>query len=155
MIIHQRGSKMIKFLLTSTLFFSTTVRAWGTDSVMNCNAKIEIDQGQYDEVGIRVLAKYPGFVSFLTGSGEPGPIATTLQVVALRDSLKIYGVQQILSKTNIPRNTQQRIHSVRIYTAGNFDDDLAGVRAAQFLDRNHKLLGSGMFFGWAGPVKCL
>lgn len=146
---------MIKFLLTSTLLFSMTVHAWGTNSVLDCNAKIEIDQGQYDEVGIKVVVKSSVFDSYLTGSGETGPIATTLEVVSLRDSLKINGIQLILSKADIPRNSHQRIHSVYIYTAGNFDDDLAGVRAAKFLDRTHKLLGSGMIFGWAGPVKCL
>ena len=145
---------MVKFLLISSLLFSLANIANATGSVLACATKIEIDQGQYDEVGITIYGRAPGYISFLMGSNESGPIQTKMEVVSFRDSMKIFGIQPILNKSKIPRNIQQKIKFVRIYTAGNFMDDLAGARAAQFLDRNYRVLGAGMYLGWAGPFTC-
>lgn len=60
-----------------------------------------------------------------------------------------------MGKTTLSREEFDRLDHVIIYTVGNFDDDLAGVRGAVFVGNDGSVKGSGMFFGWAGAQACL
>lgn len=146
----------MKTILTSILLvisFSTLAQA--ATPVFSCAAKIDIDVNEVAELGMTVVQETSGYVSYLIGSGETGAIETTVVNATLTEALQIGGLHNILAATKLSKQDYAKIASVTVYTAGNFEDDAAGVRSAVFADAKGAILAKGMFFGWAGAMSCL
>ena len=94
------------------------------------------------------------YFAYLIGATQTGPLKAVKQVLSYEDAMNVGGVSSILSTTTLTSLEIATIASVVIYTEGNFDDDAAGVRGAEFLDAGNVVLANGMFFGWAGPFAC-
>ncbi len=142
---------MKRLMVPIILAMALSAHAQTSNVVFECKSVLSADQNETINIGIKVVEKSGQLVSYLVGSGEQRPIATVKQIVTLKSALQVGGVQQILKTTGLNPAT---IRNVIIYTAGNFDDDAAGVRTAEFLDKKNQVRGSGMFFGWGGPVSC-
>lgn len=126
--------------------------------VFDCQKKLDVSGDpsapEWVNFGITVTEYGTTYTAILTGGSDPSPQTTTVQSLALADALKVGGVSDVLSASNITPANRAKITTVKVYTTGNFDDDAAGVRAAEFLDSNDASLAKGMFFGWAGPHLC-
>ncbi len=122
--------------------------------VFDCLSEVEIDIGEIEEVRMTVESRGADFVAYLVGTSQPGPFPASKQVLPLHEGLQAAGIQDILSKFNLSSADRSKIDSVVVYTQGNFDDDAAGVRGAEFIDSQSGIVAKGMFFGWGGPVVC-
>lgn len=114
-------------------------------------------QNEYENTkfGMYVLQENQTLKAYTFGTGIVGASEVTLDVLSRNDSLKVPGVSHILSELKVTNTEWINVHTVEVYTSGNFDDDAAGVRAINLLTKDNKLIKKGMFFGWAGPQKCL
>ncbi len=147
---------MTKFLglLVSILFVANAKAQSSSVVVFDCNAEIQIDVGQTQRIGMRIETSGSSYVAYFVGANVPGPLAATRQDLPVQDGLKVPGVSHILLKTPLTKADQSKITSVVVYSQGNFDDDAAGVRGAEFRDAKGYVMATGMFFGWGGPVTC-
>lgn len=145
----------MKSILALFLLFSAgAVHAEASSEVFKCYSTLSMDGANAMTLGVSIVEQGNELRSFYIGSNEPGPVVTEKQVMSLQDSLAVGLVDQILKATGLTKSQIQEIQSVEIYTSGNVDDDLAGVRSAAFLGAKGEVLASGMFFGWGGPHKC-
>lgn len=144
--------KMIMALMIST--FVAYSNAQSANVVFQCSSQLQLDESESMTIGISVEQDGSAYNSTFVGSGETGKVGTVKQSVSFLESLNILGIYQILETANLSAQDQSQIAEVEIYTAGNFDDDLAGVRTAQFINKDGQILAKGMFFGWAGAVSC-
>ncbi len=114
-------------------------------------------QNEYEDTkfGMYVLEENQILKAYLFGTGIVGASDVTLEALSKNDSLKVPGVSLILSELKVTNTEWTNVHTVEVYTSGNFDDDAAGVRAINLLTKDNKLIKKGMFFGWAGVQKCL
>jgi hypothetical protein len=144
--------KMTAVLLS--LLLGAFSQAQASTLVFKCDSSIMIDQNETAQLGMAVSAQGSSYTSVLIGTADTAPVETTKQAVSFADSLNIPGVKNIIAATKLSRKDYSKIAQVEVFTAGNFEDDAAGVRGAQFLDAQGASLASGMFFGWAGAVKC-
>lgn len=136
------------------LFSVNTAQATGSREVFKCFSTLSIEESNAMTLGVTIVEQGNELLSFYIGSNDPGPVLTEKQEMSFQDSLKVNLVEQILEATGLSESHIRNIEIVEIYTSGNVDDDLAGVRSAVFLDAKGKVLASGMFFGWGGPHKC-
>lgn len=93
--------------------------------------------------------------SYFEGASFAGPEKTLRQVLPLSEAIKLAGVTQLISALELSKEDLKTVTEVHVYTSDNFDDDAAGVRGVVFLQASGRILAKGMFFGWAGPMKCL
>lgn len=140
--------------ILTALFVTTETRAQSSIPVFDCNASVQIDATTSEPIGISVVAQGSDYFAYLIGATQTGPLKTLKQVLPLQDALTVAGVRDILSTTSLTSIDIAKVTSVIIYTEGNFDDDAAGVRKAEFVDAQNVVLANGMFFGWAGPFAC-
>lgn len=146
---------MTKILMVFVLFLiGMKANAQSPNIVFECNAEIQIDATETQKIGMTVEVQGVRYVAYLIGATQPGPVATSKQVLSLPDGIRVGGVREILSKVSLSSSDRLKVESVVIYNQGNFDDDAAGVRAVEFVDALGVVLAKGMFFGWAGPVAC-
>jgi hypothetical protein len=138
---------MTKWILSISILFAGQAFAQPSEVQFSCRAQIE-----EEALGIQVLKIDDVLWSQLEGSSDTSLILTEKQVLAASDAASMVGVPHIMNTIGI---TQADFAQAVIYTAGNFDDDAAGVRAVEFQDENGQVMKSGMFFGWAGPFECL
>ncbi|MDZ4084923.1 MAG: hypothetical protein U1E10_18415 [Bdellovibrionales bacterium] len=126
--------------------------------VFDCQKKMDISEDpaapEVIEFGITVVETAGTFVSTLKGTSDPAPQQTVFQLLPRSDAFLVGGVSHVLEAIGLDPAQRAAINTVKIYTTGNFDDDAAGVRAADFLDINGTSLAKGMFFGWGGPHQC-
>lgn len=145
----------IGFVL-SLAMFATNAAAQAV--VFDCQKKMDISGDpaapEWMEFGMTIVETAGSFVSTLNGASDPTPQQTVFQVLAFSDALQVAGVMDVLRATGLASPQRAAIDKVKVYTAGNFDEDAAGVRAAEFLDVSGASLAKGMFFGWAGPHQC-
>jgi hypothetical protein len=152
----KRTMKILMVLFTA--FLGMTANAKSSNVVFDCKAEIRIDINETQEIGMTVESTVESrgtdYVAHLIGATQPGPFATSKQVLVFHDGIRVGGIRAILSKVSLSSAERLQITSVVIYTQGNFDDDLAGVRGVEFVDAQNGVLARGMFFGWGGPVAC-
>lgn len=141
-------------MVLAALFITTETRAQSSTPVFNCNASVQIDATTSEPIGLSVVSQGADYFAYLIGATQPGPLMTVKQVLPYQDAMKVGGVREILATASLTSVNISKITSVVIYTEGNFDDDAAGVRAAEFVDAQNTALTKGMFFGWAGPFAC-
>jgi len=124
----------------------------------DCQKRLDISGDpaapEWIEFGITIAETAGVFVSTLNGASDPSPQPTVFQDLSLADGLQVGGVSSVLEVANLDPVQRAAVQKVRVYTAGNFDDDAAGVRAVEFSDANGLAIAKGMFFGWAGPHIC-
>lgn len=124
--------------------------------VFECKAEV-----QGHQFAMKVVDNGAGQLeSYFVGSSYAGPEATSFQVLSLDDALRMSGVVQIARDALKLRaaDVRKEVDTVHVYTAesspGSFDDDASGVRSVIFLKKSGEVMGKGMAFGWAGPMKC-
>ena len=126
--------------------------------VFDCQKKMGISDDpaapEVIEFGITIFEAAGTFTSTLKGTSDPTPQQTVFQLLPRADALLVGGVSHVLEAIGLDAAQRAAIDTVKVYTAGNFDDDAAGVRAAEFFDVSGAGLAKGMFFGWGGPQKC-
>jgi hypothetical protein len=98
-----------------------------------------------------ILFEDESLLTQLIGSSDSSPLETMKETFTSTDAVQVGGVVQIMNTIGLSQND---FSQAVIYTAGNFDDDAAGVRGVEFQDANGHKVTSGMFFGWAGPMGC-
>lgn len=145
----------MKMLVVSIfVLMAISAQAKASSAVFECTATLKIDDNESLSIGITVVQESSDYISYLVGSSETGPLSTLKQTVAPEESLQIGGVKEIITAAKMSPQDFSKVAKVTIYTAGNFDDDAAGVRTAEFIDAKDVVLAKGMFFGWGGPVSC-
>lgn len=135
------------------LFLVATVVAqmsFASNVVFSCQNKL-----QSTLVEMNVTKAKNGFEATLIGSTFSGPQNADFIVATPSDALNVPGVREIITTLKITKAEWQNVSEVEVYTVGNFEDDGAGVRGVNFLNRSGNTLKKGMFFGWAGPIQCL
>ena len=133
-------------LLFSVLSFSAQA------NVLKFDCQNEFENTKF---GMSVIQENQTLKAYWFGTGVIGPSEVTLEVLSKNEALKASGVSNILAVLKLTPTQWSKVQTVEVYTSGNFDDDLAGVKGINLLTKNNKLVNKGMFFGWAGPQKCL
>lgn len=105
--------------------------------------------------GMTVILEGQTLKSYLFGTGVVGASPVVLERLTKNEASKDGSVSMIVSHLRLTPAQWAKVQSVEVYTSGNFDDDLAGVKGINLLGRDHKIVKKGMFFGWAGPQRCL
>jgi hypothetical protein len=146
---------MKSILALFVLFSAGAVHASTSSSeVFKCFSTLSMDGTNTMTLGVTIFELGRELQSFYIGSNDPGPVLTEKQVLPFQDSLKLNLIQQILEAVGLTQAQTLAIETVEVFTSGDVDDDLSGVRSARFLNKNAEVLASGMFFGWGGPHKC-
>lgn len=138
----------MKFLIVFILSFSANT--WGTELRFSCKNKIS-----NLDFGMNVFETNNVLKAYLTGTGLIGPQDVDVLKVSKAEAMNVTGITQIISKIKMTKIQWSKVETVEIFTTGNFEDDLAGVRGVNFLNLDDNVIKKGMFFGWAGPSKCL
>jgi hypothetical protein len=107
------------------------------------------------EISISIVLQGTNYMATLVGASDPGPFKADRVLLSPPDALRMPGVSQILRTLGLSTGQWATVTQAAVYTVGNFDDDMAGVRSVSFLDAQGNVVGSGMFFGWGGPFACL
>lgn len=145
----------MKFLTGfAALSMGLSASAQASTVVFDCQAEIRVDINESEKIGMTVEDQGTQFVAHLIGATDPGPFQATKEVKTLQDAMNVGGVGEILNSVILSPTDQMRVSSAVIYTQGQFDDDLAGVRGVEFTDSQGAVVAKGMYFGWAGPVSC-
>ncbi len=131
------------FLINSSLAVANVLR-------FDCHNKI-----YKTAFGMIVIEEQGALKSYLFGTGISGQSMVSSERLSVKSALRVNGISQIVSHLKMTPADLAKISSVEVFTTGNFDDDAAGVRGANFYSKNSLIVKKGMFFGWAGAQKCL
>jgi hypothetical protein len=107
------------------------------------------------EISITIVLQGTDYMATLVGASSPGPYKADRVLLSPADALRMPGVSHILRTLGLSSGQWATVTQAVVFTVGNFDDDMAGVRSVSFLDAQNTVVGSGMFFGWGGPFACL
>lgn len=149
--------KNVIVLLLTIVGFCSASQA--NQKVYECMAAVDLGDGTTTKLGISVFGAPTGFgyqfESKLTGSSDDTQILPTKKEFSTPQFVSEFvTVPSIIQALNLSNAQLASVQNINIYTAGNFDDDAAGVKAIELLDANLKIIAKGMFFGWAGIHKC-
>jgi hypothetical protein len=144
---YQKELSMIKRLISMSVLASLQAFAVPTETVFSC-----LSHPEGETFGMSTIRfEDELLLSQLTGSSDNSLIETMKETLTSAEAVQVGGVVQIMNTLGLSQND---FSQAVIYTAGNFDDDVAGVRGVEFQDANGHKVNSGMFFGWAGPMGC-
>ncbi len=139
---------MKNIFLAAVLVFSTN--AFASKPVLNCSSKL----GE-NKIAIAVSSADGIYTAILDGVSMDGEIQAVVYQKILPDQVKeIPGAQEIINELKLSESTLKKVKSIDTYLVGNLQDDGAGVLAISLKSARGKILGKGMFFGWAGPLMC-
>ena len=145
----------MKMILVSVLALFVSAQAFAAPTtVFHCTSTLKMGENQSMTLGMTVVQNGSQLTSYFIGAADNGPAATVKQTVLPRKMNDVGGLKEILAATSMSQAEFKNVAQIVVYTTGNFEDDAAGVRAAQFVDKKGATLASGMFFGWGGALNC-
>ncbi len=138
------GHMRAKILLALTMLF--TGPAYAGELPFACEQEVE----GYNYIFIVTMneGELTGIYNFGRGiRSEPAKYVNHSKASAMKDRF-------VPSMARVLEVDWDKVQSVKVFEVGNYEDDATGVIGMKFLDVHGALLAEGMFFGWAGQLRC-
>ena len=141
---------MLKVILViiSFVFFGTNSFAVG--AVFTCKQKL-----RNTNLSMTVKESNGGYIAYLEGSTLGNqPVSVMYKSLTPVQAKQDAGVVEILKVMKISTASWAKVKNIDYYLLGNLEDDAAGILGVSIKSTSGAIFGKGMFYGWAGPMKC-